>query len=154
MTPEIPSENRQMPTDRKDGLPTLERPTPRAIAARALAATASLVVAAGLVTATGVTAASAARSKHVKHGPAPQCTAVSDVLADGPTLTADPVGYAEAQVLPLKQLKLSYPPLKQAVAQLDAAYKAYSSSNGSSKAAVKVTVAQDRVNAICPTAAP
>ncbi|MGH6680911.1 MAG: hypothetical protein ACREDL_18740, partial [Bradyrhizobium sp.] len=64
-----------------------------------------------------------------------------------------PVGYAEAQVRPLRHLKLSNPALKKAVARLDAAYKAFSTHDGSPKTAAKVTAAQYRVDAICPTAA-
>jgi hypothetical protein len=84
------------------------------------------------------------------------CTAVSDVLADGPDPEADSVGYAEAQVLPLRQLKLADATLARAVDQLDAAYKAFSSTNGAkgTPAAIKVSAAEKAVNAICPNAAP
>ena len=34
------------------------------------------------------------------------CTTISDVLSDGPDPGADPVGYAQAQVLPLRQLTI------------------------------------------------
>ena len=84
------------------------------------------------------------------------CTAVSDVLSDGPDPDADPVGYAEAQVLPLEQLKLSDATLSQAVHRLIAAYKAFSATNGAkgTAAAIKVSAAQTALNAICPNAAP
>lgn len=84
-----------------------------------------------------------------------QCTSVSDVLSDGPDPGADPVGYAEAQVLPLRQLKLTDPSLSQAVKTLAAAYEAYATSTGSASAAakVKVSTAANAVNAICPGAA-
>ena len=84
------------------------------------------------------------------------CTAVSDVLSDGPDPDADPVGYAEAQVLPLEQLKLSDATLSQAVHRLTAAYKAFSATNGAkgTAAAIKVSAAQTALNAICPNAAP
>jgi hypothetical protein len=84
------------------------------------------------------------------------CTAVSDVLADGPDPAADSVGYAEAQVLPLRQLELADATLAHAVEQLDAAYKAFSSTNGAkgTPAAIKVSAAEKAVNAICPNAAP
>jgi hypothetical protein len=117
---------------------------------RGMAAMASLAVATGLVSATGISSAAAA----TKHGPARQCTAVADVLADGPTADVDPVGYAEAQILSLRQLKLSDPTLRRAVQQLDSAYVAVNVSNGSHKAKAAAKVAEARLNAICPTAAP
>ena len=81
---------------------------------------------------------------------------MSDVLANGPDPDADPVGYAEAQVLPLAQLHLSDTALAQSVQRLDSAYKAFSATNGAkgSAAAIKVSVAQKALNAICPNAAP
>lgn len=84
-----------------------------------------------------------------------QCTSVSDVLSDGPDPGADPVGYAEAQVMPLRQLKLTDPSLSKAVKTLAAAYEAYATSTGSAGASAKVRVsrAEDAVNAICPGAA-
>jgi hypothetical protein len=84
------------------------------------------------------------------------CTTVSDVLANGPDPDADPVGYAEAQVLPLRQLTLADTTLAHAVDQLDTAYKAFSSTNGAkgTPAAIKVSAAEKAVNAICPNAAP
>jgi hypothetical protein len=84
-----------------------------------------------------------------------QCTSVSDVLSDGPDPGADPVGYAEAQVLPLRQLKLTDPSLSKAVKTLAAAYEAYATSSGSANASAKLNVskAEDAVNAICPGAA-
>ncbi len=120
------------------------------ISGRAMVATAALVVATGLVSVTGTISASAATTKH---GPARQCTAVADVLANGPTAHVDPVGYAEAQVLPLRQLKLSDPTLRRAVRQLDSAYAAVNASNGSHKAKTAAKAAAARVDAICPTAA-
>jgi hypothetical protein len=84
------------------------------------------------------------------------CTAVSDVLSNGPDPDVDPVGYAEAQVLPLGQLKLSDTALSQTVRRLDAAYKAFSATTGAkgTPAAISVSAAQHAVNAICPNAAP
>ena len=57
---------------------------------------------------------------------------------------SDPVGYAEAQVLPLHQLKLADGTLSHAVRQLDAAYKSFSSTNGAGgkPAAGKVSAAE------------
>jgi hypothetical protein len=83
-----------------------------------------------------------------------ECTSVADVLSDGPDPGADPVGYAQAQVLPLRQLKLTDAPLSTAVQTLASAYQAYATSTGPAKAAAsKVSKDEDAVNAICPGAA-
>jgi hypothetical protein len=84
------------------------------------------------------------------------CTPVADVLSDGPDPSADPVGYAQAQVLPLGQLKIADEPLRRAVQALAAAYKAFSSTGGGSgtTAARQVSTAQVAVNKLCPQAAP
>jgi hypothetical protein len=83
------------------------------------------------------------------------CTLVADVLSDGPDPTADPVGYAEAQVLPLRQLTISDAKLHSAVLSLAAAYQTFSTSSGSTRtaAALTVTKAENEVNNICPEAA-
>ena len=84
-----------------------------------------------------------------------QCTQVADVLSDGPDPDADPVGYAEAQVLPLRQLKLSDARLHADVLALASAYQTFSISTGSAGTAAALTVskAEQAVNAICPGAA-
>ena len=82
------------------------------------------------------------------------CQQIGAALADGPDPDADPAGYAEAQILPLRQVRIADQPLKAAVGQLDSAYQRLFSSNGSSRAAVKaVAAASKKVNAICPGAA-
>lgn len=102
-------------------------------------------------------AASAAASASALQGTARQqaCTAVSAVLADGPDADADSVGYAEAQVLPLRQLKLGDAAVSQAVSRLDSAYQAFSTAGAAAApaAAIAVTKAQNAVNALCPGAA-
>jgi hypothetical protein len=84
------------------------------------------------------------------------CTAVTDVLADGPDPDADSVGYAQAQVLPLRQLKISDSALSRDVLALARAYQAFSAGRqaGSHAAAAAVTQAENSVNSICPQAAP
>jgi len=84
------------------------------------------------------------------------CIDVSDVLSDGPDPDTDSVGYAQAQILPLEQLKISEPALRTAVTNLAAAFQAYSSSTGPAQdeAAVQTAKAEHAVNAICPGAAP
>ena len=68
----------------------------------------------------------------------------------------DAVGYAEAQVLPLRHLKLAEATLADAVDRLDSAYKSFSSTDGAkgTPEAVKMSAAEKAVNAICPDAAP
>jgi hypothetical protein len=83
------------------------------------------------------------------------CTSVADVLADGPDSDADPVGYAQAQVLPLRQLTIGDATLHQAVLTLSNAYETFSTSSSSTRAAssAAVTKAENEVNKICPQAA-
>jgi hypothetical protein len=83
------------------------------------------------------------------------CTTVADVLSDGPDPGADPVGYAQAQVLPLRQLTIGDTTLRSAVLSLATAYEKYSTSSGSTRAAAAlvVTKAENEVNKICPQAA-
>ena len=84
-----------------------------------------------------------------------QCTSVADVLADGPDPGADPVGYAQAQVLPLRQLTISDATLHSAVLTLASAYETLTTSSSSTRAtsAAAVTKAESEVNKICPQAA-
>ena len=78
------------------------------------------------------------------------CVAVGDVLSDGPDPGADPVGYAQAQILPLRQLKIADAPLRRAVQALASAYQAYSSSHGDPASTKQVSAAEQAVNALCP----
>jgi hypothetical protein len=82
------------------------------------------------------------------------CTQVSAVLSDGPDPAADPVGYAEAQILPLQQIRTPDAQLKTAIGRLADAYRAFFDSGGSSGAAkLAVTVASKRIDSFCPGAA-
>ena len=102
--------------------------------------------------------ASSQTSSTVALGTAVQqdCTTISDVLSDGPDPGADPVGYAQAQVLPLRQLTISDATLHSAVLTLAGAYQKFSTSTASTRAtaARAVTKAENEVNKICPQAAP
>jgi hypothetical protein len=84
------------------------------------------------------------------------CTTISDVLSDGPDPGADPVGYAQAQVLPLRQLTISDAALHSAVLSLATAFEKFSTSAGAARAAAALMVAkaEDEVNKTCPQAAP
>ena len=123
---------------------------PRVSPARTVA-----VVALAVSAATSVGACGSSSSPSTSAGSKVQqsCTAVADILSDGPDPTADPVGYAQAQVLPLRQLQTSDAALEKAVKALASAYQAFSAGNGSGQSATQVNGAEKAVNAICPGAA-
>jgi hypothetical protein len=81
------------------------------------------------------------------------CTQVAAVLSDGPDPDADPVGHAEAQILPLRQIKTSDKALKTALGDLSSAYRSFYQANGKGSTKKAVTKAGALVNAICPGAA-
>jgi hypothetical protein len=80
------------------------------------------------------------------------CQSVAAILTDGPDPGADPVGYAEAQVLPLRQLHTSDHSLGTAVSDLAEAYQVFYQTNGSSSAKAAVQKASARLDSICPGA--
>jgi hypothetical protein len=81
------------------------------------------------------------------------CQRVSAVLTNGPDPGADPVGYAEAQILPLRQIRTSDSALGAAIGGLANAYSGYSSANGTNKTATAtLTAAINRINSLCPGA--
>jgi hypothetical protein len=82
------------------------------------------------------------------------CSQVSAVLSDGPDPAADPVGYAQAQILPLGQIRAPDPQLRAAITELARAYRTFFASNGTSGAAkMAVATASKRVDSFCPGAA-
>jgi hypothetical protein len=81
------------------------------------------------------------------------CEQVSAVLADGPDPGVDPVGHAQAQILPLRQIRTPDAALGVAITSLASAYSGYSAANGMSKAATAtLTTAIKKINALCPGA--
>jgi hypothetical protein len=82
--------------------------------------------------------------------PAASCRAVAAALADGPDSSADPVGYAEAQVLPLRQITTSDPSLHSALRQLSVAYDDFYRSDGDNASARLVSAASKKVDQYCP----
>jgi hypothetical protein len=76
------------------------------------------------------------------------------VLSDGPDPAADRVGYAEAQILPLRQLALHSGSLRVAVDALDAAYAHEFAADGSSSSRRATDRAEAALDALCPGAAP
>ena len=82
------------------------------------------------------------------------CKQVEAVLSDGPEPAADPLGYAQAQILPLREIRTSDEKLHGAIDELAAAYRAFSAENRIHRAAASaVATAVHRVDAICPGAA-
>ncbi len=78
------------------------------------------------------------------------CQQVTAVLSDGPDPGSDPVGYAEAQILPLRQIHTADSTLKVAIIRLASAYSGFFTSNGkSASAASAVTTATARINKLC-----
>jgi hypothetical protein len=81
------------------------------------------------------------------------CAQVAAVLTDGPDPGADPVGYAEAQILQLRQVKTSDAAIQQAIDNLANAYSVYSTTNGTNKAATAAAnAAITKINDLCPAA--
>ena len=135
---------------------TASTPLARRRPARLLAVLALAAVTSATAAACGSSSSATASATNSASALSQDCTAVSDVLADGPDATADSVGYAQAQILPLKQLKLVDSTVQSAVTRLDAAFTAFVAAKGSSaqtQAAVQVTSAENAVNALCPGAA-
>jgi hypothetical protein len=80
------------------------------------------------------------------------CRKVNAVLSDGPDPSADPVGYAEAQVLPLRQITTSNALLHRAITQLSAAYKTFFDDNGTKTAQATLNSATRQIDKLCPEA--
>jgi hypothetical protein len=80
------------------------------------------------------------------------CQQVSAVLSDGPDQGADPIGYAEAQVLPLRQIHTADRDLRAAIDALASAYQQFFQSDGTKATADAVSRAGHTLNAICPGA--
>jgi hypothetical protein len=78
------------------------------------------------------------------------CKQVEAALSDGPEPQADPVGYAQAQVLPLHQIYTSDGTLRQAIGTLAGAYQAFSSTHGASQAKSAVSAASKTIERLCP----
>jgi hypothetical protein len=134
---------------------TRPRPAPGGVRLRQLAFAAFIGVPL-LATACGSSNASPPKSSSAKstieQALAPTCQRVADVLSDGPDPGADPVGYALAQVLPLRQIKTSDAALKAAIDELAAAYESVYKTNAAAGTAAAVTKADTAVDKICPGA--
>lgn len=113
--------------------------------ARASAIVVAVLLASALLDACGSSSPTAS-SAELKR----TCKQVEAVLSDGPEPAADPVGYAQAQILPLRQVHTSDRELREAIRRLAAAYQAFSSSNGASSTKGTVTAARKTVEGLCP----
>lgn len=78
------------------------------------------------------------------------CKRVEAVLSDGPEPEADPVGYAQAQVLPLREIRTGDAKLASAIGGLASAYQQFAASNGASSAKTAVNSATNVIKALCP----
>ncbi len=78
------------------------------------------------------------------------CQKVAAALSDGPDPSADPVGYAEAQVLPLRQITTSDAALRTAIVQLSSAYESFFQHNGTNASATAVRAASKKIDQYCP----
>jgi hypothetical protein len=78
------------------------------------------------------------------------CKQVEAALADGPDPEADPVGHAQAQILPLREIHTTDGTLHQAIDTLADAYRSFSSNDGSSSAKRSVSAATRTIEDLCP----
>jgi 4-hydroxyphenylpyruvate dioxygenase-like putative hemolysin len=115
---------------------------------RPLAALTALAASGVLLCGCGSSGGSQASAAAVKN----TCQAVSAALSDGPDPGADPVGYAEAQIKPLRAIHAPDQSLQAAVDGLSSAYQQFFSSNGAGPAKQAVSQASNRIDKICPGA--
>ena len=113
----------------------------------------AVLAAAGLTAcSSSATSAPAATASNAADTVSATCQLVSAVLSDGPDPDSDPVGYAEAQVSPLRGISTHDAALRAAIGKLADAYEGFFTSNGSKTAKAAVTAASNAVSKICPGA--
>ena len=78
------------------------------------------------------------------------CEQIEAALSDGPDPEADPVGHAQAQILPLREIHTSDGALHRAIDTLAAAYQSFSSTHGSGAAKSAVSTAGKTIEHLCP----
>jgi hypothetical protein len=124
------------------------RPGNHAIATLAGAALATTILVSGCGSGGHVTT-----SGHTVSAAQQTCQRVDAALSDGPDPGADPVGYAEAQILPLEQIHAVDPTLSTAISTLAGAYRSYYAAHGTARTATSaLNTAINRINALCPGA--
>jgi hypothetical protein len=81
------------------------------------------------------------------------CQRVAAALSDGPDPGSDPVGYAEAQILPLKQIHTSDATLGKAITALEVDYSRYFTADGhGTSVSSALNSAVTTINKLCPGA--
>jgi hypothetical protein len=112
-----------------------------------LTGVAALLVALALVGAGGISGGAPSKAS-LTH----TCQAVDAVLANGPDPDVDPVGYALAQILPLRRINTGDKALKRSIQRLSSAYETFYKADGSPAARTFVETAAKSLNAYCPGA--
>jgi hypothetical protein len=112
----------------------------------------SMLVMALAVAACGSTSAAKPPSSSDTVSIAAACQQVVAALADGPDPDADPVGYALAQIKPLRAIQTSDESLRSAIVSLANAYQSFYNDNGTKAATALVTSAGNRLDTFCPGA--
>jgi hypothetical protein len=77
------------------------------------------------------------------------CKQVEAALSDGPDPEADPVGYAQAQVLPLRGIHASEAKLAGAIGELASAYRQFTANKGATTAQTRVNNATRAIKTLC-----
>jgi cysteine synthase len=98
-----------------------------------------------IVAGCGAPATAANASDQLSRG----CEQATAVLADGPSSTVDPVGYALAQIRPLRGIRTSDAALQKVLSALTQAYAAVYETNDGKSASAAVSVASKKLDAIC-----
>ena len=122
-------------------------PRHRKRAVTALTAVLAALLAATLATACGSSSKPAPTSAQVRQQ---TCKQVEAALSDGPEPEADPVGYAQAQILPLREIHTTDAKLAGAIGGLASAYERFSRSDGANSAKAAVSNATETIKALCP----
>lgn len=100
--------------------------------------------------ATACGASGTGASKQSKAAIERTCTRVADVLSDGPDPDVDPVGYALAQVRPLRAITTIDAELQRDIDALADAYEAVYTTKDKKGTETTVNQAGRRLDAICP----
>lgn len=124
-----------------------------ALCASVLSACGSSGVAGSAAPASPAASTASASASASASGVRSACQQVAAVLSDGPDPGVDPVGYAEAQILPLRRLHPSDRSLRGAIHALASAYARFYDTDGAEAAQQAVTRAGNRLDVICPGAA-
>lgn len=128
-------------SSQEDSRPATRRQRPVAVATALLLT--ALLGACGSSHSSSSTSSASAQIKQT-------CRQIEGVLSNGPDPEADPVGYAQAQILPLRQIDTSDEELHEAINGLASAYEAFSATKGTSSAKTAVSSASKTLENICP----